>query len=676
MNYKKITITSLPNQTVWWWFFEGITQLDADGDGDHDILVGMTGAIWDPKRATDPTPYVIENLGGDKFQIASKWASGNPEVAGWINNLVVGDYNEDGFNDVLVVDHGREDKPYEQRDFAQPILYLSSEKGWIQTSQTIQVTTNWTAPGKDFWHGSTNARDFNGDGYLDIVMTALGRAGLELWLGDGKGNFANNSATLLPSFIDRTTSKTTGGWTSFGISGFIDAGGDGKQDIFALPYGFTPDNANGYIVLSSGSSSSQYIDLGNLANHSAVINNANRGYSEALIYDFDGNGLEDIVAIAEASNGKAEGVMYLLYLSQDKPFVFNDKTVERFGSYSTAHPQLSTHSPAYPDVYVNGASTEFSMGDYNGDGFMDINLGFPFQGKWNALSTNIYVNDGKGKFSRTFEVTIDGEINAAVTLRSDGVGDLNGDGYSDIFLVENNYTSKKDEISLLLSNSSILSKTFTGTDQSESLRANNLNNQIQGNAGNDLIDGGAGVDTAIYLGSLNSFRLSQKTVGTTQVIDTITTRSGTDTLTNVERLKFTDTMLALDIGKDQTAGSGYMLYKAAFNRTPDVGGLGFWINKMDTGMSYSDVANNFVNSAEFKTAFGGSNPTVNTLVTKLYNNVLARAPDAGGLAFWQEKLTTGWSTADVLGYFSTSGENVTNVTPLIANGIQYQQFVG
>jgi hypothetical protein len=145
----------------------------------------------------------------------------------------------------------------------------------------------------------------------------------------------------------------------------------------------------------------------------------------------------------------------------------------------------------------------------------------------------------------------------------------------------------------------------------------------------------------------------------------------------VERLQFTDTNVALDIGKDQTAGSAYMLYKAAFNRTPDVGGLGFWISKMDGGLSYSDVAKNFVNSTEFKTAFGGSNPSVNTLVTKLYNNVLNRAPDAGGLAFWQEKLTTGgWTTADVLGYFSTSQENVNNVTPLIANGISYTQFVG
>jgi hypothetical protein len=94
-------------------------------------------------------------------------------------------------------------------------------------------------------------------------------------------------------------------------------------------------------------------------------------------------------------------------------------------------------------------------------------------------------------------------------------------------------------------------------------------------------------------------------------------------------------------------------------------------------MSYNDVAKNFVTSAEFKTAFGGSNPSVNTLVTKLYNNVLSRTPDSGGLAFWQEKLSTGgWTVANVLGYFATSAENVMNVTPLIANGIAYQEWAG
>jgi len=202
-------------------------------------------------------------------------------------------------------------------------------------------------------------------------------------------------------------------------------------------------------------------------------------------------------------------------------------------------------------------------------------------------------------------------------------------------------------------------------------------------------DGKGDLDLAILQGKLADYKVQTSTFGDQtdmsykakisgwQIVDSVTSRNGTTQVVNVERLQFTDTMLALDTGKDQTAGSGYMLYKAAFNRTPDVGGLGFWINQMDKGMSYSDVAKNFVNSAEFKTAFGGNNPTVNTLVTKLYNNVLNRTPDAGGLAFWQEKLSTGgWTTADVLGFFSTSGENVTNVTPLIANGIAYQQFVG
>ncbi len=152
---------------------------------------------------------------------------------------------------------------------------------------------------------------------------------------------------------------------------------------------------------------------------------------------------------------------------------------------------------------------------------------------------------------------------------------------------------------------------------------------------------GDGIDTFVVTGALSGYTLSFGTsvsaASGRQLSYANLGQSGKanpDYLQNVERIKFSDTMLALDTGANQTAGSGYMLYKAAFNRTPDVGGLGFWINKMDGGMSYSDVAKNFVNSTEFKDAFGGSNPTVNTLVTKLYNNVLARAPDAGGLAFW------------------------------------------
>jgi hypothetical protein len=235
--------------------------------------------------------------------------------------------------------------------------------------------------------------------------------------------------------------------------------------------------------------------------------------------------------------------------------------------------------------------------------------------------------------------------------------------------------------------------TFTGSDASnggsDQVRGGIKNDVFTGFGGNDYFDGKAGIDTAVYRGALTNYTIttgitldrtdpsSMSRLSARTLTDTVADRDGSDTLVNVERLRFSDTALALDTGKDQTAGSGYMLYKAAFNRTPDVGGLGYWINQMDKGMSYIDVAKNFVNSIEFKDAFGGPDPTVNTLVTKLYNNVLSREPDIGGLTFWQEKLSSGvWTTASVLGYFSTSVENVANVTPLIADGIKYEHFLG
>jgi hypothetical protein len=72
----------------------------------------------------------------------------------------------------------------------------------------------------------------------------------------------------------------------------------------------------------------------------------------------------------------------------------------------------------------------------------------------------------------------------------------------------------------------------------------------------------------------------------------------TTTLANVERLQFSDQTVALDIGGN--AGESYRLYQAAFNRTPDKVGLGYWIDAMDHGNSLMHVAGSFIDSAEFR----------------------------------------------------------------------------
>jgi hypothetical protein len=130
--------------------------------------------------------------------------------------------------------------------------------------------------------------------------------------------------------------------------------------------------------------------------------------------------------------------------------------------------------------------------------------------------------------------------------------------------------------------------------------------------------------------------------------------------------------LAFDVAGN--AGQAYRLYQAAFDRTPDVGGLGYWISAMDGGSSLHSVAEQFVGSAEFKTLYG-SNASNDTVLKAYYQNVLHRPADEGGYKFWLNALDThAVSLADLLVQFSESQENQTQVIGTIQNGIAYQPF--
>ena len=146
---------------------------------------------------------------------------------------------------------------------------------------------------------------------------------------------------------------------------------------------------------------------------------------------------------------------------------------------------------------------------------------------------------------------------------------------------------------------------------------------------------------------------------------------GEDTLLNVERLQFADKSIAQDINGN--AGEAYRIYQAAFNRAPDLGGLGYWIYGMDHGMSLLDVATGFINSAEFKTLYG-ANPTTSEYVTRLYSNVLHRGPEQAGYDYWVNQLNSGQQTRNqVLANFSESPENQAQVIGVIQNGIEYRE---
>lgn len=207
---------------------------------------------------------------------------------------------------------------------------------------------------------------------------------------------------------------------------------------------------------------------------------------------------------------------------------------------------------------------------------------------------------------------------------------------------------------------------------------------LAGSAGNDvllgswlddLLLGGAGLDTARYFRLREEYAVSQAgTPGKWVVEDGAAVYGGTDQLDGIERLAFADGALALDI--DGVAGQAYRLYRAAFDRAPDEGGLGYWIAAFDRGTTLHDVAEWFIASGEFRDIYGAA-PGNTAIVTLLYNHILDRAPEQGGFNFWVDVLDSQRADlATVLAAFSESAENVDAVAPLIGQGIAYQPWGG
>jgi len=212
----------------------------------------------------------------------------------------------------------------------------------------------------------------------------------------------------------------------------------------------------------------------------------------------------------------------------------------------------------------------------------------------------------------------------------------------------------------------------TSAQQSVTLTINNALNQT-GTAGNDTfamapgsaaIQGGAGLDTAVYSGVSDNFVLERGVYGFT-VRDSA---GAVDNLINVERIKFDDTMVALDI--NGSAGQVYRLYQAAFDRVPDGGGLAFWINRTDQGDSLMQIAKYFAMNQEYIDLY--ANTSNEAFVDKLYRHVLNREGEGGGFDFWVGNLNSGATNRDeVLTLFSESPENQAQVIGSIVSGIEY-----
>ncbi|WP_028454688.1 DUF4214 domain-containing protein [Chitinilyticum litopenaei] len=226
---------------------------------------------------------------------------------------------------------------------------------------------------------------------------------------------------------------------------------------------------------------------------------------------------------------------------------------------------------------------------------------------------------------------------------------------------------------------------LVGNEGADRLLGQSGNDTLLGGSGWDWLDGGSGTDTAEYSQSRRDVRLSIDSKGTW----TADSGDGADILVSIEQLRVGNGELItlpsnlggelnglgyrIDTLAGQNAGMAYRIYQAAFDRTPDLGGLSYWLGALDKGMDLIEMSARFIDSNEFRTLYG-NNPDTRSYVEKLYRNVLNRDGETGGITFWVGELDSGSkSRAKVLADFAESTENVNLVGVLINNGYGYDQ---
>ena len=97
-------------------------------------------------------------------------------------------------------------------------------------------------------------------------------------------------------------------------------------------------------------------------------------------------------------------------------------------------------------------------------------------------------------------------------------------------------------------------------------------------------------------------------------------------------------------------------YLGILTRDADVGGFEGWLGALLAGVSREQVVQVFLGSGEFQSRFG-SNLTNAQFVERMYNNILLRSSDPGGLNGWVQALNSGQVTRAQLALsFLDSGE--------------------
>ena len=347
----------------------GISFTDYDGDGDPDIYVTNGYDVSSP----DPRPQANRLYENSQGQFVARAIEGLDDVEGFSSGSAWADFDNDGDLDTFIAN---------QRD--QENLFLLQKSAEDGSVRFVQHAAEEMARDKG-WSYSIAAADADNDGFVDFYVSNGG-------LSHTGENFLyqNLDGTSIQRIFDNDA--VNGNHASGGAS-WSDYDGDGDQDLIV---------ANRPTADMQGFKLSLFRNDGNLQftrmDKDALPVDATFPMSVAW-GDVDNDGDQDLYA------GNLYGMANNLY--------------ENLGDGTF---RVMDGGRATTDA---GSSYAVSFGDLDNDADLDLIVA-----NWGG-SSEIYLNDGAGYFEQTPSSAFSRSIHYASSL---ALGDYDGDGDLDILI--------------------------------------------------------------------------------------------------------------------------------------------------------------------------------------------------------------------------------------------------
>ena len=189
------------------------------------------------------------------------------------------------------------------------------------------------------------------------------------------------------------------------------------------------------------------------------------------------------------------------------------------------------------------------------------------------------------------------------------------------------------------------------------------NDTFKGQPGTDLFDGGLGTDTVVYSGPLKQYTVIKS--GNRYIVSEPTGSDDTDYLTNIERLKFSDKSIALDL--DGNAGTTAKILGAVFGKESVLNKsyVGIGLSFLDAGWTYDNLAGLALDAAGAKTN--------DQIVNLLWTNVIGSKPTEAEKQPFIALLENGMSAGALAHLAADTSFNTTNINlvGLAQTGIEY-----